>query len=45
MAGLRLKPGETVTIVTPGAGGYGAPAERDPLLLARDVRNGNVSDR
>jgi N-methylhydantoinase B len=26
----RLRAGETVEIVTPGAGGYGSPAERDP---------------
>jgi N-methylhydantoinase B len=25
LAGLRLRRGDTVTIVTPGAGGYGAP--------------------
>ena len=43
IAGLRLKPGDRVTIVTPGAGGYGAPAERDPALRACDVRDGKVS--
>lgn len=26
-----LRPGEPVEIVTPGAGGCGAPAERDPI--------------
>jgi N-methylhydantoinase B len=45
VAGLRLKPGDTVTIVTPGAGGYGVPAERDPALSARDVRDGKVGGR
>src|SRR4030095_9085749 len=39
IAGLRLKPGESVTIVTPGAGGYGAPAAGDPLLRARALRD------
>ena len=34
-----------MTIVTPGAGGYGVPAERDPALVARDVRDGKVSGR
>jgi N-methylhydantoinase B len=29
--------------VTPGAGGYGPPIERDPELVARDVRDGKVS--
>jgi N-methylhydantoinase B len=39
-----LKPGESVTIVTPGAGGYGPPTEREPLLVTRDIRDGNVRD-
>ena len=42
IAGLRLRSGDSVTIVTPGAGGYGRSAERDPALLARDVRDGKV---
>jgi N-methylhydantoinase B/oxoprolinase/acetone carboxylase alpha subunit len=42
IAGLRLKPGDSVTIVTPGAGGYGKPAERDPALARHDVREGKV---
>ncbi|MGB7278043.1 MAG: hydantoinase B/oxoprolinase family protein, partial [Pseudolabrys sp.] len=29
--------------VTPGAGGYGRPSERDPRLVARDVRDGKIS--
>lgn len=37
-------PGDTVYLhVTPGAGGYGPPAEREPELVARDVRDGKVS--
>jgi N-methylhydantoinase B len=32
-----------VTIVTPGAGGYGPAAERDRALVERDVREGKVS--
>jgi len=43
VAGVRLEPGDVVTIVTPGAGGYGPPAERAPALRARDVRDGKVS--
>jgi N-methylhydantoinase B len=43
VAGLRLADGDAVTIVTPGAGGYGPPAERDPALAARDLREGKVS--
>ncbi|HXU41174.1 MAG TPA: hydantoinase B/oxoprolinase family protein [Burkholderiales bacterium] len=37
-------PGDTVYLhVTPGAGGYGPAAEREPDLVARDVRDGKVS--
>jgi N-methylhydantoinase B len=43
VAGLSLQEGDTVTIVTPGAGGYGPPGERDPAALERDVREGKVS--
>ncbi|MGH7324829.1 MAG: hydantoinase B/oxoprolinase family protein, partial [Candidatus Rokuibacteriota bacterium] len=43
VAGLSLREGDTVTIVTPGAGGYGSPAERESALLARDLREGKVS--
>jgi N-methylhydantoinase B len=42
IAGRRLPEGHAVTIVTPGAGGYGAPAERDPALIARDSREGKI---
>jgi N-methylhydantoinase B len=38
-----LKHGQSVTIVTPGAGGYGDPAQRDRDLLARDIADGKVS--
>lgn len=43
VAGLRLVEGDAVKIVTPGAGGYGPPAERDPALIERDRREGKVS--
>jgi N-methylhydantoinase B len=43
VAGLRLQAGDVVAIVTPGAGGYGSPAERDRAALERDVREGKVS--
>jgi N-methylhydantoinase B len=43
IAGLRLAEGHAVTIVTPGAGGYGPPAERDPTLVASDLREGKVT--
>ena len=43
VAGRRLVAGDAVTIVTPGAGGYGPPAERDPGLVAQDLREGKIS--
>ncbi len=43
IAGLGLAEGDAVTIVTPGAGGYGAPAERAADLAARDAAEGKVS--
>jgi N-methylhydantoinase B len=36
----RLAPGETLVIETPGGGGLGLFAERDPARIARDVREG-----
>ena len=37
-------PGDTVYLhVTPGAGGYGPAQEREPELVARDVRDGKIS--
>jgi N-methylhydantoinase B len=38
IAGRSLREGDAVTIVTPGAGGYGAPSERAPELIERDRR-------
>lgn len=35
--------GETITILTPGGGGYGNPFERDPVLVLADVERGVVS--
>jgi N-methylhydantoinase B len=34
-----------VTIVTPGAGGYGDPRARDPALVRRDLAQGVISAR
>lgn len=34
---------ETIVIVTPGGGGWGDPAQRDPRLVAADVRSGLVA--
>ena len=38
-----LQPGQTVEIVTPGAGGYGPPAARAPDAIRRDVAEGRIS--
>jgi N-methylhydantoinase B len=40
---LLLKAGETLLIVTPGAGGYGPPSERARGAVFRDVQEGKVS--
>jgi len=38
-----LNEGDTIVINTPGGGGYGDPAERDPDLVLEDVKDGKVS--
>ncbi len=43
-SGIVLKEGETLTVETPGAGGYGAPAERSPESVAADRDSGKFSD-
>ena len=40
---VDIEAGGVVSIQTPGAGGYGDPKERDPRLIAKDVREGKVS--
>jgi N-methylhydantoinase B len=35
---ILVGPGDQVRVSTPGGGGYGDPLERDPELVARDVR-------
>ena len=39
---IRIGEGDTIHIQTPGGGGYGDPAKRDPTLVARDKRRGYV---
>lgn len=38
-----LRPGDVVSMQVSGGGGYGSPLQRDPHLVALDVRNGLVS--
>ena len=40
----RLARTEAVVVETPGAGGYGAPAERDPALVAADRDSGKFTE-
>ncbi|AUX10035.1 N-methylhydantoinase B [Halalkaliarchaeum desulfuricum] len=40
-----LEPGDVVSLRTPGAGGYGDPAERDPEAIRRDVKSGKLSPK
>jgi N-methylhydantoinase B len=41
--GIEVSPAEAMVIETPGAGGYGPPAERDRRALADDLRSGKFS--
>ncbi len=40
---IALTPGDRVLVRTPGGGGYGDPAKRDPKLIEEDVRLGRYS--
>jgi N-methylhydantoinase B len=42
-AEVTVPPGALVEIRLPGGGGYGPPAERDPDLVAADLREGYVA--
>ena len=39
-----LAPGDWVAVKTPGGGGCGPAAERDPALVERDVARGYYTD-
>lgn len=41
--GGRILRGQRLRIVTPGGGGFGAPAERDQAALLQDFRDGKIS--
>jgi N-methylhydantoinase B len=41
---IRLEPGDEVLIDSPGGGGFGEPAHRDPERLRRDVEEGFVTE-
>lgn len=40
---IELRQGDVLRVITSGGGGWGPPAERDPLLVLQDVRDGFVS--
>jgi hypothetical protein len=42
-SGLWLRAGDVIAVETAGGGGYGDPFEREPELVAADVRDGLVS--
>jgi len=42
-ATIDVEAGTTVTVRTPGGGGYGDPAERDPDAEKRDLENGKTT--
>jgi N-methylhydantoinase B len=37
---IRVVAGDTITVRTPGGGGYGGPLHRDPAFVLRDVTRG-----
>lgn len=43
ISGHPLPSGQSVRLETPGGGGYGVPADRDPEAIRRDVGGGKVS--
>lgn len=42
-ATFDLQPGDLVTLRIAGGGGWGQPSERDPRLIAADIREGKIS--
>jgi N-methylhydantoinase B len=42
-ANLAVKPDEAIVVETPGAGGYGKPAERDKAAIESDFSSGKFS--
>jgi N-methylhydantoinase B len=40
IVGVQLRRGQRIRLESPGGGGWGDPAERDPAAAARDARLG-----
>lgn len=43
LTGLHIPAGARLEVETPGAGGYGNPAERNPTFAEQDIRFGKIS--
>jgi N-methylhydantoinase B len=43
MVGIHLEQGQRIRLETPGGGGYGVATERDPAIVAEDVRLGYIT--
>jgi N-methylhydantoinase B/oxoprolinase/acetone carboxylase alpha subunit len=39
----QIRRGDRLRVMTPGGGGYGAPSERDPQMLAEDADSGKIT--
>ncbi len=44
ITGIRLRQGQRLRLETPGGGGWGDPARREPAAAARDARNEYVTE-
>ena len=42
---IELKDGQVISVVTPGAGGYGNPADRDSNLVGKDLAEDRISKK
>jgi 5-oxoprolinase (ATP-hydrolysing)/N-methylhydantoinase B len=42
-ANVQFEPGDRVLLWTPGGGGYGDPAKRDPAMVKEDVAEGYIT--
>ncbi|MCZ7641490.1 MAG: hydantoinase B/oxoprolinase family protein [Pseudorhodoplanes sp.] len=43
-AGIVLEPGDVLSILTPGGGGYGPAEDRDPALIEKDARQEKMTN-
>ena len=43
VSGVSVGDAQSLAVTTPGAGGYGSPNQRDPMLIAADIANEKLS--